>query len=64
VVEKDRAYYFRDPVLRFWVGNVIKRIEVSLTAEPMDIKGLMHRLGQQFQRISGELGVAKESTAK
>jgi AAA+ ATPase superfamily predicted ATPase len=52
VVEKDKAYYFRDPVLRFWVGNVIKGIEVSLTAEPMDLKGLIHRLDHQFQRVS------------
>jgi len=62
VVKKDQAYYFRDPVLRFWVGNVIKGIEVSLTAEPMDLKGLIHRLDNQFQRAFEELGDAKEST--
>ncbi len=64
VVEKDQAYYFRDPVLRFWVGNVIKGIEVSLTAEPMDLKGLIHRLDNHFQRVSEELGDAKESTVR
>jgi AAA+ ATPase superfamily predicted ATPase len=64
VVEKDKAYYFRDPVLRFWVGNVIKGIEVSLTAEPMDLKGLIHRLDHQFQRVSEELGDAKESLVR
>jgi AAA+ ATPase superfamily predicted ATPase len=64
VVEKDQAYYFRDPVLRFWVGNVIKGIEVSLTAEPMDLKGLIHRLDHQFQRVSEELGDAKESQVR
>jgi AAA+ ATPase superfamily predicted ATPase len=64
VVEKDKAYYFRDPVLRFWVGNVIKGIEVSLSAEPMDLKGLIHRLDHQFQRVSGELGDAKESSVR
>lgn len=64
VVEKDKAYYFRDPVLRFWIGNVIKGIEVSLTAEPMDLKGLIHRLDHQFQRVSEELGDAKESLVR
>jgi hypothetical protein len=64
VVEKDQAYYFRDPVLRFWVGNVIKGIEVSLTAEPMDLKGLINRLDYQFQRVSEELGDAKESLVR
>jgi hypothetical protein len=61
VIEKDQAYFFRDPVLRFWVGNVIKGIEVSLTAEPMDLKGLVQRLDHQFQRVSEELGDAQES---
>ncbi len=64
VVEKDQFYYFRDPVLRFWVGNVIKGIEVSLTAEPMDLKGLINRLDHQFQRVSEELGDAKESLVR
>jgi AAA+ ATPase superfamily predicted ATPase len=64
VVEKEKAYYFRDPVLRFWVGNVIKGIEISLTSEPMDLKGLIHRLDQQFQRVSEELGDAKESSVR
>lgn len=64
VVENDKAYYFRDQVLRFWVGNVIKGIEISLTAEPMDLKGLIHRLDHQFQRVSEELGYAKESSVR
>jgi Predicted ATPase (AAA+ superfamily) len=64
VVENDKAYYFRDQVLRFWVGNVIKGIEISLTAEPMDLKGLIHRLDHQFQRVSEELGDAKESSVR
>lgn len=64
VVEKDNAYYFRDQVLRFWVGNVIKGIEISLTAEPMDLIGLIQRLDHQFQRASEELGDAKESLVR
>jgi AAA+ ATPase superfamily predicted ATPase len=64
VIEKDKAYYFRDQVLRFWVGNVIKGIEISLTAEPMDLKGLIHRLDHQYQRVSEELGNAKESLVR
>lgn len=58
---KDHLYFFRDPVLRFWVGNVVKGIEVSLTAEPLDLKSLMGRLDAQFQRASEELGIAQES---
>ncbi len=61
IQEKDYLYFYRDPVLRFWVGNVVKGIEVSLTAEPLDLKSLMGRLDAQFQRASEELGVAQES---
>ncbi len=61
IQEKDHLYFFQDPVLRFWVGNVIKGIEVSLTAEPLDLKHLMGRLDVQFQRASEELGIAQES---
>jgi AAA+ ATPase superfamily predicted ATPase len=61
IQEKDHLYFFRDPVLRFWVGNVVKGIEVSLSAEPLDLKSLMGRLDAQFQRASEELGVVQES---
>lgn len=61
VVEHDRRYYFRDPVLRFWVANVVRGVEVSLTAGPLDLAGLIARLDAQFQRASEELGVAQES---
>lgn len=64
VVEKERAYSFRDPVLRFWVGNVIRGIEVSITSEPLDLKQLIHRLDHQFQRVSEELGDAQESLVR
>jgi AAA+ ATPase superfamily predicted ATPase len=64
VVEKENAYYFRDKVLRFWVGNVVKGIEISLTSEPMDLKDLIRRLDHQFQRVSEELGDAKESSVR
>jgi hypothetical protein len=64
VVEKDQMYFFRDPVLRFWVGNVIRGIEVSLTAEPVHLIGLINRLDHQFQRVSEELGDAQESLVR
>lgn len=64
IQEKDHLYFFRDPVLRFWVGNVVKGIEISLTAEPLDLKSLMSRLDVQFQRASEELGIAQESRVR
>jgi len=61
VTNRDHAYYFRDPVLRFWVANTIRGVEISLTAEPLDLVNLMARLDAQLQRVSEELGTAQES---
>ena len=61
LVEKDKTYSYQDPVLRFWVANVIRGIEVSLNAEPLSLKGLITHLDRQFQRVSEELGDAQES---
>ncbi len=64
LVEKDKTYYFQDPVLRFWVAHVIRGIEVSINAEPMDLRSLVARLDRQFQHTSEELGEAKESLVR
>jgi hypothetical protein len=47
--KNSQRYYFQDPVLRFWVANTIRGVEVSLTAEPLDLAGLMARLNAQLQ---------------
>ena len=57
---KDHIYSFHDPVLRFWVGNIVKGIELSLTAEPLDLKALITKLDTQFRRVSEELGTTKQ----
>lgn len=64
VHEKDHRYYYQDAVLRFWVANTIRGVEVSLTAEPLDLAGLMARLDAQLQRVSEELGTAQESQVR
>jgi AAA+ ATPase superfamily predicted ATPase len=61
VTDREHAYYFCDPVLRFWVANTIRGVEISLTAEPLDLVNLMARLDAQLQRVSEELGTAQES---
>ena len=61
ITDRTHAYFYQDPVLRFWVANTIRGVEVSLTAEPLDLAGLMARLDAQMQRTSEELGFAQES---
>lgn len=64
IAEREHRYYFRDPVLRFWVANAIRGIELGLNAEPLDLASLISKLDAQFQRASGELGVAQESAVR
>lgn len=64
LMEKEKRYFFHDPVLRFWVANVIRGVEVSINAEPMDMKALMTRLDRQFQHTAEELGNAQESLVR
>jgi hypothetical protein len=61
VIDRQHTYSYRDPVLRFWVGNTIRGVEVSLSAGPLDLAGLVARLDAQLQRVSAELGAAQES---
>jgi AAA+ ATPase superfamily predicted ATPase len=64
LTEREHRFYFRDPVLRFWVANTIRGIELGLTTEPLDMASLITRLDSQFQRTSEELGVAQESAVR
>lgn len=64
LVQREKKYYYQDSVLRFWVANVIRGIEVSINTEPLDMDGLINRLDAQFQRASEELGHAQESRVR
>ena len=64
VREHEHLYTFQDPVLRFWVANTVRGVEVSLSADPLDLAGLIGRLDAQFQRVSEELGDAQESVVR
>lgn len=61
VTEDGKEYYFRDPVLRYWVANAARGVEVPLTPSKKDLAGLVKKLDEQFQRAAQELGIAKES---
>jgi AAA+ ATPase superfamily predicted ATPase len=61
VIERDKRYYFRDPVLCYWVAMVTRGIEVTPAALPVDLIALIDELDLLYQRVSTELGLAKES---
>ena len=60
LVKEDSTYYYRDPVLQFWVMANTRGIQVSPFPRREDLAGLFNLLQERFQRASSELGMAKE----
>jgi AAA+ ATPase superfamily predicted ATPase len=48
VLERERAYFFQDPVMRYWVAHATRGVEVSLTATAEDLADLVAGLGRYF----------------
>ena len=72
VTEEAGRYYYRDPVLRFWVAYTSRGIEVDAFPRREDLEGLVADLAERFQRVSMQpfdklrtpLGRAKESEVR
>ncbi len=64
VIKKEKKYFFRDPVLRFWIAQSTQGIEVDPFPKEEDLEGLVGDLSERFQRVSSELGTAKEGEVR
>ncbi|GFP27439.1 restriction endonuclease [Candidatus Hakubella thermalkaliphila] len=64
VTEEDGRYYYRDPVLRFWVAYTSRGIEVDAFPRREDLEGLVADLTERFERVATQLGRAKESEVR
>ncbi|MBC8264801.1 MAG: ArsR family transcriptional regulator [Anaerolineales bacterium] len=64
VTEEDKLYFYRDPVLRYWVAYATKGIEVDHMPRRQELHRLMRELEEKFQSLSTELGLAKESQVR
>ena len=64
IVEEDKRYYYRDPVLRFWVAYTTQGVEVEAFPRREDLQGVISDLSERFQRVSSQLGRAKESEVR
>lgn len=60
--EKERRYYYHDPVLKYWVAYVQNGVEVSDFPKEKDIILIMEDLSKKYQLVSEELGRAKEES--
>jgi len=61
LIEADGEYFYRDPVLRYWVAAMTRGIEVDLLANRAALAPLLADLEAQHARLSSELGRARES---
>ena len=61
ISEEEKVYFYRDPVLRYWVAHATKGIEVDQRTMRETLFDLISELEEKFQRLSLELGRAKES---
>ncbi len=61
---EEGRYYYRDPVLRYWVTHVTQGVEVSARAAGVDIADLIAKLDDRFQIAARELGVSQEARVR
>ena len=61
---QEGRYYFRDPVLRYWVAHATQGVEVGARATGVDIADLIAKLDARFQAAARELGVSQEARVR
>ncbi len=61
LIEEGGEYFYRDPVLRYWVAAMTRGIEVDPLASRSALAPLLADLEAQHARLSSELGRARES---
>ena len=59
--EENKVYFYHDAVLRYWVAHATKGIEIDHSPRRETLSDLIRELEEKFQRLSSELGRAKES---
>ncbi|MCD4844796.1 MAG: hypothetical protein K8R25_09950 [Methanosarcinales archaeon] len=60
LIKRDKKYYFKDQVLRYWLLKFRLGIEPMLPTDRI-MNELVSELEEKYQRIATELGVAKQS---
>ena len=60
LIKRDKKYYFKDQVLRYWLAIFRLGIEPMLPTDKI-INELVSELDEKYQRATTELGIAKQS---
>jgi hypothetical protein len=61
VSEESGKYFYRDPVLRYWIAAVTRGIEVDPTAGRAVLMPLLVDMQAEHARLSSEPGIAREA---
>ncbi|MCG2737609.1 MAG: AAA family ATPase [Candidatus Methanoperedenaceae archaeon] len=64
IVKEDKLYYFRDPVLRYWIMNVYEGVEFDALPGKKVLEDMVRDIEEKFEKTSTELGIAKEYELK
>lgn len=64
VTQMDRAYDLPDPVLKIWLAYFHAGVELLTVPRREILEGLVADMAQRYQRLSSELGLAKESQVR
>jgi predicted house-cleaning noncanonical NTP pyrophosphatase (MazG superfamily) len=64
IVKEDKLYYFRDPVLRYWIMNVYEGVEFDAMPGKKVLEDMVRDIIEKFEKTSTELGIAKEYELK
>ena len=60
IIRQNNDYYFRDPLLRFWLAKTYLGIDLSELKQQGVVDDLINDLEEKFLKASSELGKAKE----
>jgi hypothetical protein len=64
VTQQDAAYDLPDPVLKIWLAYFHAGVELLAVPRREILEGLVADMTQRYQRLSSELGLAKESQVR
>ena len=62
--QEDKTYVFRDPVLKLWVAYYYAGLELTAMPRQKVLDQLVAELMEKYQRVTTELGLAKESQVR
>lgn len=61
IFPKDKKYFYRDPLFRFWVAKTQLGKDIEIEKSEKCVEDYINELKERYLRTSTDLGIAKES---